>query len=331
MAEMMRLTLGEAFELARQACAAAGAHDGMARSLAEATVSAEARGRTSVGFSHLPDYLAALEAGRIDGKAEPVLSFPAPCLLVCDVRGGIAQLGFNRAREELRQRASTYGIALLAISNSFLTGELGWYVRHIVDDGLVALAATNGSVLMKPPSASAPVYCTNPIAFGAPGACGTALLIDQASSATAFVSLRKAAEAGEAIPPGWAVDRNGNPTTDARAAIEGALLTFGGSRGANIALIVEVLAAGLTGTNWSLDAPCFASGAASPGAGLLLIAINPTLLDSDFEKRLDRQAERLSSYGVYIPGRRQEDREEVAREEGIYLPRTMVAMLKEAS
>jgi (2R)-3-sulfolactate dehydrogenase (NADP+) len=96
--DTVRLTLDEAFELARRACVAAGAQDAMARSLAEATVSAEACGRTSVGFAHLPDYIAALKAGRIKGDAEPALSFPAPCLIACDVRGGIAQLGFDMAR-----------------------------------------------------------------------------------------------------------------------------------------------------------------------------------------------------------------------------------------
>ena len=85
--------------------------------------------------------------------------------------------------------------------------------------------------------------------------------------------------------------------------MKGALLTFGGSRGANIALIVEVLAAGLTGANWSLDAPSFASGADPPGAGLFVVAIAPKLLAPDFAGRLERQLARLAGMGVHIPGR----------------------------
>ena len=88
--------------------------------------------------------------------------------------------------------------------------------------------------------AKTPVYCTNPIAFAAPLDEGPPLLIDQASSATAFVELRRYAERGEALPPGWAVDADGQPTTDPHAAMRGALLAFGGARGANIALMVEV-------------------------------------------------------------------------------------------
>ena len=97
--------------------------------------------------------------------------------------------------------------------------------------------------------------------------------------------------------------REGRPTTDARQAVKGALLAFGGQRGANIALMVEVLAAGISGANWSLDAPSFARGAESPGTGLTVIAIAPRLVDPGFEERLAAQLERLSGHGVHIPGR----------------------------
>lgn len=128
-------------------------------------------------------------------------------------------------------------------------------------------------------------------------------MIDQASSATAFVKIRQAAERGEPIPQGWALDASGAPTTDPNEAMKGALLAFGGVRGANIALMVEVLAAGLTGANWSLDAPDFRSGTQSPGAGLFILAIAPQFLTHDFEARLAAQLERLSGdYGVHIPG-----------------------------
>jgi (2R)-3-sulfolactate dehydrogenase (NADP+) len=86
--------------------------------------------------------------------------------------------------------------------------------------------------------------------------------------------------------------------------MRGALLAFGGARGANIALMVEVLAAGLAGANWALDAPSFTAGDRSPGAGLFVIAIAPALLAPDFPNRLRLQLERLASLGVHIPGRR---------------------------
>jgi (2R)-3-sulfolactate dehydrogenase (NADP+) len=299
-----RLSLAEATDLAARACRAAGASDEAARSLARATVSANAHGKGSSGFSHLVDYLAALQAGRIVGDAEPVVTSPVPAAIHCDARGGIAQLGFDRAFEDLRRRAETFGLALFAQCGSYTTGELGYYPRRLAEAGLVALAATSGPALMTVAGAKTPVYCTNPIAFAAPLDEGPPLLIDQASSATAFVELRRYADRGEALPPGWAVDKDGQPTTDPRAAMRGALLAFGGARGANIALMVEVLAAGLTGANWALDAPPFTSGDRSPGAGLMVVAITPAMLAPDFPRRLRLQLDRLAELGVHIPGRR---------------------------
>jgi (2R)-3-sulfolactate dehydrogenase (NADP+) len=299
-----RLSLAEAVDLASRACRAAGASEEAARSLALATVSANAHGKGSSGFSHLIDYLTALRAGRIVGNAEPLVTSPAPAAIHCDARGGIAQLGFDRAFDDLRRRAESFGLALFSQHGSYTTGELGYYPRCLAEAGLVALAATSGPALMTVAGAKAPVYCTNPIAFAAPLDEGPPLLIDQASSATAFVELRRYADRGESLPQGWAIDADGQPTTDPRAAIRGALLAFGGARGANIALMVEVLAAGLAGANWALDAPSFTAGDRSPGAGLTVIAIAPALLAPDFPQRLRLQLDRLARLGVHIPGRR---------------------------
>src|SRR3546814_8093250 len=128
------------------------------------------------------------------------------------------------------------------------------------------------------------VFCTVPLSVAVPTGDETpALLIDQSSSSASLASLRASAEAGREIPEGWALDPAGHPTTDARAALAGSLLPFGGARGANIALMVELLAAGLTGANWSKDAPPFNKGSASPGAGLFILAIKPA---AGFPRRL---------------------------------------------
>jgi (2R)-3-sulfolactate dehydrogenase (NADP+) len=143
-----RFTLEAATVLAARAVCAAGASEEAARSLARATVSANAHGKGSSGFSHLMDYLAALRAGRIAGDAEPVVSSPAPAAIHCDARGGIAQVGFDRAFDSLRERAKTFGIALFAQNGSYTTGELGYYPRRLAEAGLVAFAATSGPALM---------------------------------------------------------------------------------------------------------------------------------------------------------------------------------------
>lgn len=312
---------------ASDAILAAGGSEEMARSLARATVSSETRGMRAIGFAHLPDYLDALIEGRIDGWAEPFVTSPAPALICIDAGGGIAQLGYDRVFDDFCGRASTYGIALLAVSNSFTTGELGDYAVRLAEAGFVAIAATNGPALMAPPGATKAVYCTNPFAFAAPRGNGKSLLIDQASSATAFVNLREAANDGRAIPEGWAVDADGNPTTDPTLALAGRLLTFGGPRGANIALMVEVMAAGLSAANWSVDAPDFRTGSRTPGAGLLIIAISPTLLDPDFSNRLDQHLDRLEQLGVHIPGQAKAQAARNADRHGITLPAALQARI----
>ena len=316
-----RFSAEEAIELAECACRAAGASAAAAQSLARATIAAERRGRAAAGFSHLRDYLSGFRDGRIDGSAEPVLASPAPAMIACDAKQGIAQLGFDLAFADVCARAETYGLALFAQKNSFTAGELGDYVRRLAEAGLVALAAANGPALMATPETRAPVYCTNPVAFAAPLDEGPPLVIDQATSATAYVTLRRLAEAGELLPRGWAIDEAGRETTDPHAAIRGALLAFGGARGANIALMVEVLAAGLTAANWSLDAPPFDRGSVSPGAGLIVVAIAARLLAPDFPARVRCQLERLARLGVYIPGRR-------APSEWVELPEALAAEIE---
>jgi (2R)-3-sulfolactate dehydrogenase (NADP+) len=318
-----RFTLQAATDLAVRAIRGAGASDEAALALARATVSANAHGKGSSGFSHLMDYLAAMKAGRIVGDAEPVVTSPALAAIHCDARGGVAQAGFDRAFDSLSERARTFGIALFAQNGSYTTGELGYYPRRLAEAGLVAFAATSGPALMTVAGSRTPVYCTNPIAFAAPLDEGPPLLIDQASSATAFVQLRHYAERGEPLPEDWAIDARGAPTTDPHAALRGALLAFGGARGANIALMVEVMAAGLAGANWALDAPSFISGDRSPGAGLLVIAITPSLLAPGFSQRLRVQLDRLAKLGVHIPGRR-------AATDEIELPDALAAEIERA-
>ena len=303
MDDTVRLDLAEAVSLCEQAAIAAGASKEAAGAVAKSVVAAEARGVKAVGLSHLLDYLAALEAGRIDGQAEPVITRPSLAVHVSDARGGFAHTGFDRIFTELAKSARLFGVTIFAQRNAYTCGELGYFTGRLASEGLVSFAATNGPALLAGAGGAKPVYCTNPMSFAAPVEDGAPLVIDQSSSATAFVSIRKAAEERRELPAGWALDAQGKPTTDPAEAMKGTLLAFGGNRGANIALMVEVLAAGLSGANWSLDAPSFSEGHDSPGTGLFVLAIEPKLIDPDFAARLKAQLDRLAfDYRVHIPG-----------------------------
>ena len=324
MAETVRIGIDEAQALCEQAAIAAGASEEVARGLARAAVAAEAEGHALMGLSHFVSYLDALEAGRLAGTAEPVVTRPALALFLADAMAGSAYTAFDRTFDDLARAAGLFGVAVFAQKNAYTSGALGYFAGRLAEAGLVSIAATNGPALLAGSGSTRPVYCTNPLGFAAPVADGPPLVIDQSSSATAFASIRKAAAEGRAIPEGWAVDAAGDPTTDASQAMKGALLAFGGERGANIALMVEVLAAGVSGANWSLDAPGFASGTRSPGTGLFVLALDPKLLDPGFEARMRDQLHRLrADFGVYIPGRGKAPMRQHAAASGLAIDRAL--------
>ena len=321
MTETVTLSLAEANALCERAAIAAGASPLVATSLASSFVSAEADGQRTVGLSHFIDHLDALEAGRIDGKAVPDISSPAPAVILSDARGGAAQPGFDAAFDRLVAAALSFGIAMFTQRNAFTCGSLSYFVGRLAERGLASLIATNGPPVVAGSGSTRPVYCTNPMAFGVTVADAPPLIIDQSSSATAFVNIRAAAEAGKDIPPGWALDSEGRPTTDPNAAMQGALLAFGGNRGANVALMVELLSAGFNRANWSIDAPPFGVGSEGPGTGMTVIAIAPHLIDLDFEARLGAYVSRLAGdYGVHIPGRAKAEARARSQRDGLAIP-----------
>lgn len=303
MVEEVHLSFQEAEDLAMRACLASGAASSSARSLVNATLSAARHGRATLGFPHLLDYLTGFIDRRIKCNPTPRLERSFPAFLVCDADGGIAQLGFHLALNDLVDITRTYGVAVFTQHNSFTTGELGYYVRTLADEGIIALAATNAHAMVATKPGDRAVYSTNPLAFGFPlGSKSPPVVIDQASSATAFVNILHAAEEDQPIPEGWAVDANGQPTTDPTMALRGTLLPFGGRKGGNVALLVEMLSAGLSGGNWSLDVPDFRSGPTSPGVGLTIIAIMPGKNGDEQIDRAKAQSQRLQEYGVHVPG-----------------------------
>ena len=326
------ISIDELTALCARALERAGASAANALALARQTADSDASGQHSTGVGHLFDYIAGIRDGRINVKAEPNITRPAPAMIHSDAGGGLPQTGFDMAFDNLVAAAKQFGIAMFAQNNAFTCGALGWFAARLAAEGLVSFAATNGPKLIAAGGATKPVYCTNPIAFAAPRADSRPVLIDQSSSSTAFVKLRHMAEAGETIPEGWAVDASGKPTTDAREAVKGALLAFGGARGANIALMVEILGGGVAASNWALDAPSFTSGSECPRTGLFVMALDPKLIDPGFAERLQAQTERLANdYGVHIPGIGKAVARERAGRDGIALDAALLERLREAA
>lgn len=303
MADAIELSPAEAEDLALRACRGAGADEPTARALVDATLSAARFGPATLGFPHMVDYLNSFREGRINGTPAPALARPFPAMLASDADGGIAQLGFDLAFGDIVAAARSFGIALFTQTNSYTAGELGYYVRRLAAEGLVGLAATNANAMVVSKPGGPAVYSTNPLAFGFPlGENALPMIIDQASSATAFVNIVAAAAEGRPIPTGWAVDETGAGTDDPEKALRGALLPFGGRKGGNVALLVEMLSAGLSGGPWSLDTPDFRSGSVRPAVGLTVLAMMPGAPEEGRIARAAEQARRLAGLGVFIPG-----------------------------
>ena len=237
----IQVPIAELRRAALIACRAAGASEALARALVEATISAERHGRAEMGCAHLLDYLDGLRSGRINGNARPELERPLPAILKVDGQRGIAQQAFDLAFVSLTEAAGALGIAMLAVRDCYTAGEIGYYVRRLAAEGLIALAWANSHAMMASEPGLPATFGTNPLAFAAPGGAGP-LVIDQASSATAFVNLARAAQNGMAIPAGWAIDAQRCPTTDPALAVLGALLPAGG--GLVILLLSMVLLLG---------------------------------------------------------------------------------------
>lgn len=291
------LTWEELEILCRSAVRGAGGSARTASAISASILAAERHGKSEVGVAHLFDYLDALREGRLLPDAIPSVERRLASAVLVDAAGGTAQAAFDAAFADTVDAAREAGVAVLSLRNAFSAGELGYYARRLAEVGLVALVCGNSPALMAVYGASEPVTGTNPLAFALPHESGPRSF-DQASSVTAWVSVRAAAERSEPIPEGWALDAGGRATTDASSALAGALLPFGGAKGSNIAMMIEMLAV-LSGGSFSDDAAPFHEGAESPRLGLFVLALDPAAFDPGYAARVEAHLQAVfADHGV---------------------------------
>ena len=312
------LSLAEVDALTMRALTACNTREDNARIVTRSVVASEADGIHSHGLARLPTYCAHARCGKIDGQATPSCERVGPAALVVDVCDGFAHPGIELGFADLVPLAKQTGVATMAVTNSYNCGVVGYHVERLAGHGLVALGFVNAPASIAPWGGAKPVFGTNPIAFAAPRGAGPPLVIDQSSSVVARSEVIVHAQTGEPIPEGWALDRGGKPTTDASAALDGgSMVPLGGYKGAGLALIVEVMAAAMTGANFAYQASSFADNeGGSPRTGQFFIALDPgRFAGPGFGARLDELLARMTAEpGARLPGaRRLAARERTAR------------------
>lgn len=314
------------------ALVAANTAEGNARAVARALTRAEIDGQRGHGLSRVPSYAAQARSGKVDGHALPEARQTRPGTLLIDVRRGFAYPAFDLALARLPELARANGVAAAGFVRSHHFGVAGQHVERLAEAGLVGLAFGNTPKAMAPWGGRVPVYGTNPIAFAAPMPKAPPLVVDLALSQVARGRILAAARRGEPIPAGWAVDERGVPTTDAAAALKGALQPIGGAKGAALALMVEVLAAALTGAAFGFEASSFFDAEGAPaGVGQLLIAIDPgALAGADaFADRIAALAQAIEAgSGARLPGSRRLALREKAPREGVTVDARLLAEVR---
>ena len=274
---MTRIAFDELEALLRAIFLRHGCSDHVADLLATNMAGAEADGAHSHGVFRIKGNLGSLDSGGLDGKAVPVLEDVAPGMLRADGRNGFSPPVLALAAEPLMAKARTNGIAVLSVRKAHHFSAVWPDIEPFARAGFLALATVNSMANVVPHGGRKRLYGTNPMGFAVPRAGTDPLVFDQSSSVMANGDVQIARREGRQLPPGTGIDRDGNPTTDPNAVLEGgALLPFGGHKGSSIAMMMEIMGAALAGSDYSFEIDWSRHpGAATPHGGQTYILIDP--------------------------------------------------------
>lgn len=326
----MHFTFEEAIEFVSNIFLKEGLSSNSATSVAHALVKAEAAGQGGHGFRRIPVYVQQLRKDKVLRTAVPVLARPKPAVLTIDAGLGYAYPAIDLAVRELPAIAREQGVALAAIGRSHHAGVLALTVERFANEGLVCLMVANAPASMAPWGGNKALYGTNPIAFAAPIEGQEPLVIDLALSKVARGKIMAARQKGATIPDDWAFDINGKPTTDPQEALDGFMAPAGDAKGAALALMVEILAASLTGGNFSFQADSLLDDKGSPPSlGHLIIAIDPSFVTGEaLTNRLLYLAQEIEGQeGARLPGRRSQTLKTKAYTEGLVVDDDVISAI----
>ena len=329
---MTMIALAELRDFASRALQRAGASETMAMMTAAALVDAEAQGLSSHGIARVAQYATHLRNGRADGRAIPVIARERGGAVLIDARCGLAFPACALAVGEAVCRAREFGVSFAAVTNSHHFGVAAWHLAPIAQARMVGLAFGNSPAAMPAAGGRRALFGTNPIAAIFPREASPPLTIDLSLSEAARGKVMVAAKEGRPIPLGWALDAHGQPTTDAKAALQGSMLAMGGTKGAMLALVVELLVTALTGAAMGFEASSFFVDEGNrPRIGQAFVAIDPDALAGNaryFERVETLVTAMLDDEGVRLPGARRAALAECAAQDGVDIAPALLQQLQ---
>ncbi len=319
--------------------AAAGVPREDAEQIAHHLVFADLRGVDTHGTSRLKIYLTRLESGAMNPTTHPRIMRESPVHAVVDGGNGFGQVIAQFATDTAIEKASASGMASVTVHHSNHCGCLAYYTLRMAERGLIGFACTNAPAFMPPFGAREAFFGTNPFSIAVPAGRNPPFVLDMATSQVARGKIINAAREGQPIPEGWAIDREGNPTTDAAAGMAGLVLPMGGAKGSGIAAMVEVFAGVLSGALLSPAVPKMYEQPDVPAQlGQFFMAIRPDLhMPADeFGARMDdmldgirRTAPAPGVAAVLAPGDLERGKETEMRRLGVPILPGVLAEFKE--
>lgn len=298
----------------------------------DAILDTELSGLEGHGFYWLQYYCAHLRSGKVDGKAVPQIEALSDTSFRVDALHGFAHPAIEAGFKHLIPAAKAHGVAAMGVHNSYNAATLGFHTGYLARAGLLAIGATNAVPTVAPVGGKTPIIGTNPISYAVPAPNGgIAFLVDQSATQVAWTAVKRAAEEGEPIPLGWALDANGDPTTDAGAGLDGSMAPAGGVKGFSIGLLVEVLCAALAGGKLGPDQGAFTDDDGTPiDNGQFFVAFDPGKLSGgSFDQTIAALVASITEQdGARLPNARREANKRQLAEQGIPIEVELLETLK---
>lgn len=268
-----------------------------AQEVAGCLLQADLRGVDSHGMIRLPVYADRIRKGVVNPRPVPRIVRTDGATALLDGDNGLGAVVGSRGMEKAIARASNAGVAFVGVRHTNHFGIAAFYVQKAVRQGMIGCAASNAPPHMAPFGGRARFLGTNPLSVGIPTGKQPPLIFDASTSVVARGKVIVAAKEGKSIPSGWAIDRDGNPTTDAKAALAGSVLPFGGPKGSAISLLIDVLCGVLTGSAFALTLNTLENLEAEQNLGHVFVAMRTDifLTAEDFAARMDDLLQTLKS------------------------------------